>query len=75
MCPNLDPKAPVKDKWLAQPHIDYCELGVCYIYRLRYYRNCCFNNVQFDNIEYFAKTKQNAYREHTYISLRGDEAG
>ncbi len=26
-------------------------------------------------IEYFAKTKQNAYREHTYISLRGEEAG
>ncbi len=26
-------------------------------------------------IEYFAKTKQNAYREHTYISLRVDEAG
>ncbi len=24
-------------------------------------------------IEYFAKTKQNAYREHAYISLRGDE--
>ncbi len=25
-------------------------LGVCDIYRLRYYRNCCFNDVQFDNI-------------------------
>ncbi len=24
------------------------------------YRNCCFNDVQFDNIEYFPKTKQNA---------------
>ncbi len=51
------------------------ELEVCDIYRLRYYRNCCFNDVQFDNIEYFAKTKQNAYREHAYISLHGDEAG
>ncbi len=30
-------------------------LGVCDIYRLQYYRNCCFNDVQFDNIEYFAK--------------------
>ncbi len=46
---------------------------MCDIYSLRYYRNCCFNDVQFDNIKYFAKTKQNAYREHTYISLRGDE--
>ncbi len=44
-------------------------LGVCDIYHLRYYRNCCFNDVQFDNIEYFAKTKQNAYIN---ISLRGD---
>ncbi len=35
-------------------------LGVCDVYRLRYYHNCCFNDVQFDNIEYFAKTKQNA---------------
>ncbi len=26
-----------------------------YIYRLRYYCNCCFIDVQFDNIEYFAK--------------------
>ncbi len=50
-------------------------LGVCDIYRLRYYHNCCFNDVQFDNIECFAKTKQNAYRVHAYISLRGDEAG
>ncbi len=40
---------------------------------LRYYRNCCFKDVQFDNIEYFAKTKQNAYRVHAYIILRGDE--
>ncbi len=31
-------------------------VGVCDIYRLRYYRNCCFNDVQFDNIKYFAKT-------------------
>ncbi len=46
-----------------------------FIYRLRYYRNCCLNDVQFDNIEYFAKTKQSAYREHAYISLRGDAAG
>ncbi len=44
-------------------------------YRLQYYRNCCFNDVQFDNIEYFAKTKQNAYGVHACISLRGDEAG
>ncbi len=51
------------------------EVGVCDIYRLRYYRNCCFNDVQFDNIEYLAKTKQNAYRVHAYFSLRGDEAG
>ncbi len=49
-------------------------LGVCDIYRLRYYRNCCFNDVQFDNIEYFAKKTKNAYRVHAYISLtlRGD---
>ncbi len=32
-------------------------IGVCDIYRLRYYRNCCFNDVQFDNIEYFAQTQ------------------
>ncbi len=38
------------------------EVGVCDIYHLRYYRNCCFNDVQFDNIEYLVKTKQNAYR-------------
>ncbi len=31
--------------------------------------------MQFDNIEYFAKTKQNTYRVHAYISLRDDEAG
>ncbi len=32
--------------------------------------------MQFDNIEYFAKTQQNLrYREHAYISLRGDEVG
>ncbi len=48
-------------------------LGVCDIYCLRYYWNCCFNDVQFDNIESFAKTKQNAYKMHAYISLRGDE--
>ncbi len=29
--------------------------------------------MQFDNIKYFAKTKQNAYPMHAYISLRGDE--
>ncbi len=46
---------------------------MCDVYRLRYYRNCCFNDVQFDNIEYFAKTKQKAYRKHAYISLLGDE--
>ncbi len=40
---------------------------------LRYYRNCCLNDVQFDNIMYFAKTKQNAYRVHACIILRGDE--
>ncbi len=28
---------------------------MCDIYRLRYYRNCCFNDMQFDNIEYFCK--------------------
>ncbi len=44
-------------------------LGVCDIYCLRYYCNCCFNDVQFYNIEYFAKTKQNGYRVHAYISL------
>ncbi len=31
------------------------EVGVCDIYHLRYYRNCCFNDVQFDNIEYLVK--------------------
>ncbi len=31
--------------------------------------------MQFDNIEYFAKTKQNTYGVHAYINLRGDEAG
>ncbi len=32
--------------------------------------------MQFDNIEYFAKTQQNlCYRENAYISLRGDEVG
>ncbi len=31
------------------------KIGVCDIYRLRYYRDCCFNDGQFDNIEYFAK--------------------
>ncbi len=46
---------------------------MCDIYRLWYNRNCCFNDVQIDNIEYFAQTKQNAYRVHAYISLRGDE--
>ncbi len=30
-------------------------VGVCDIYRLQYYHNCCFNDVQFENIEYFAK--------------------
>ncbi len=54
----------MKDAW---------DVGVCDIYRLRYYRNCCFNDVQFDNIEYFAKTKQNTYIVHAFISLRGDE--
>ncbi len=49
------------------------DVGVCDIYRLQYYRNCCFNDVQFDNIEYFAKTKQNTYIVHAFISLRGDE--
>ncbi len=29
--------------------------------------------MQFDNIEYFAKTKQLRYGVHAYISLRGDE--
>ncbi len=29
--------------------------------------------MQFDNIEYFAKKQR--YREHAYISLRGDEVG
>ncbi len=29
--------------------------------------------MQFDNIEFFAKTKQNTYGVHAYIS--GDEAG
>ncbi len=29
--------------------------------------------MQFDNIEYFAKTQQNTYKVHAYISLRGAE--
>ncbi len=33
------------------------QVGVCDIYRLRCYRNSFFNDVQFDNIEYFAKTQ------------------
>ncbi len=45
---------------------------MCDIYRLLY-RNCCFKDVLFDNIEYFAKTKQLRYGVHAYISLRGDE--
>ncbi len=49
------------------------EIGVCDIYRLRYYRDCCFNDVQFDNIEVFCKTPTNTYRVHAYINLRGDE--
>ncbi len=48
-----------------------CEIGVCNIYRLRYYGNC-FSDVQFDN-RLLCKAKQNAYRVHAYISLQGDE--
>ncbi len=29
--------------------------------------------MQFDNIEYFAKTKRLRYGVHAYISMRGDE--
>ncbi len=43
-------------------------VGVCDIYR-----NCCFNDVQFDNIEYFAKPQSNTYIVHACISLCGDE--
>ncbi len=52
-------------------------LGVCDIYRLQYYHNCCFNDVQIDNIEYFAKTKQNAPTEctHTLADVVINEAG
>ncbi len=43
-------------KWFKLIVHNY-QIGVCNIYRLRYYRKCCFNYVQFENIEYFAKTQ------------------
>ncbi len=39
---------------------------VCDIYCLRQYFNCCFNDVQFDIIEYLAKTIQNTPTEHMH---------
>ncbi len=42
--------------------------GVCDIYCLRLYRNCCLNDVQLDIIEYFAKTIQNTPTECTHTS-------
>ncbi len=32
---------------------------MCDIYRLQYYRNCCFNDVQFGIISILQKNKQN----------------
>ncbi len=48
------------------------KVGVCDIYRLRYYRNCCFNDVQFDNIEYFAKTQQTPTKCTHTLACSGD---
>ncbi len=31
---------------------------MCDIYRLQYYRNCCFNDVQFDIISILQKTNK-----------------
>ncbi len=42
--------------------------GVCDIYCLRLYRNCCLNDVQLDIIEYFAKNIQNTPTERTHTS-------
>ncbi len=48
-----------------------CYVGVCDIYRLRLYRNCCFNDVQFDNIEYFAKTLTECTHALAYVVMKG----